>query len=219
MFKLLLSMIFSLFILHAGDFNTVNEKLLKASSTGNLQLIKRALKEGANINIQDHLGRSALMLATYNNDYVTSKLLIQKGADVNILDNALNNPFLYAGAEGYIDILRLTIEAGADASLLNRYGGTALIPASEHGYVDVVKLILSKTNTDVNHINNLGWTALLEAIILNDGNKNQQETIKLLIEHGADVNIKDFNNVSPYEHAKKRGFKEIEEILLNANAL
>jgi len=212
-------MILSLLLLNANEYDTINKKLLNASNLGNLKLIRSVLKQGANINIKDHRGRTSLMIATYNNDYETSKLLIVEGANVNILDNLLNNPFLYAGAEGYIDILRLTIDAGADASLLNRYGGTALIPASEHGYVDVVKLILTKTNTDVNLINHLGWTALLEAIILSNGNKNQQETIKLLIEYGADVNIKDFNNVSPYEHAKRRGFKEIEKILLNANAL
>ncbi|MDQ0202003.1 hypothetical protein J2S10_005214 [Neobacillus ginsengisoli] len=34
-----------------------------------------------------------------------------------------------------------------------------MIPASEHGYVDVVKLLLDNTDIDVNHVNNLGWTA------------------------------------------------------------
>jgi ankyrin repeat protein len=91
-----------------------------------------------------------------------------------------------------------------------------LIPASEHGYVDVVKELLTNTEIDVNHVNNLGWTALMEAIILNNGNETQQQTVQLLIEHGADVNIPDKENVTPLQHAREKDFKEIEEILLKA---
>jgi ankyrin repeat protein len=129
-----------------------------------------------------------------------------------------NNPFLYACAEGFIEILKLTIAAGADPAITNRYGGTALIPASEHGYVDVVKELLTNTEIDVNYVNNLGWTALMEAIILNNGNETQQQTVQLLIEHGADVNIPDKENVTPLQHAREKAFKEIEEILLKAGA-
>lgn len=107
---------------------------------------------------------------------------------------------------------------GLDPTITNRYGGTALIPASEHGYVDVIKELLSRTEVDVNHVNNLGWTALLEAIILNNGNETQQQVIQLLIEDGADVNIPDKEGVTPLQHAKEHGFKEIEDILLKAGA-
>jgi hypothetical protein len=50
----------------------------------------------------------------------------------------------------------------------NRYGGTALIPACHYGHVETVRLLLG-TAIDVDHVNNLGWTALLEAVILGDG--------------------------------------------------
>ncbi len=84
--------------------------------------------------------------------------------------------------------------------------------------MDVVKELLNHTEIDVNHVNNLGWTALLEAIILNDGNEKQQQTVQLLIDNGADVNLPDQENVTPIQHARERGFKEIEEILLKAGA-
>ncbi|MFB3166487.1 ankyrin repeat domain-containing protein [Neobacillus sp. 179-C4.2 HS] len=196
----------------------MEEQLIQAAKGKDADTVRRLIEEGVDINTQDSEGRTSTMIATYNNDAETAKILIDAGADVNIQDEIENNPFLYAGAEGYIEILKLTIKAGADPSITNRYGGTALIPASEHGYVDVIKALLNKTDIDINHINDLGWTALLEAIILNNGDEKQQQTVQMLIDHGADVNIPDHNKVTPLQHARKKGFKEIENILLKAGA-
>ncbi|MED3689183.1 ankyrin repeat domain-containing protein [Peribacillus butanolivorans] len=196
----------------------VNEQLIQAAERKETETISRLIEEGADINTQDSEGRTATMIATYNNDVETAKILITAGADVNIQDDMKNNPFLYAGAEGYLEILKLTINAGADTTITNRYGGTALIPASEHGYVNVIKELLTNTDIDINHVNNLGWTALLEAIILSNGDEKQQQTVQLLIDHGADVNIADHNNVTPLQHAREKGFKEIEQILTKEGA-
>ncbi|MET3321862.1 UNVERIFIED_ORG: ankyrin repeat protein [Peribacillus simplex] len=196
----------------------MNEQLIQAAERKETETISRLIEEGADINTQDSEGRTATIIATYNNDFETAKILITAGADVNIQDDMKNNPFLYAGAEGYLEILKLTINAGADPKITNRYGGTALIPASEHGYVNVIKELLTNTDIDINHVNNLGWTALLEAIILSNGDEKQQQTVQLLIDHGADVNIADHNNVTPLQHAHEKGFKEIEQILIKEGA-
>ncbi|NUU74447.1 ankyrin repeat domain-containing protein [Paenibacillus xylanilyticus] len=200
------------------SMTSLDIQLLEAAEQRDTESIEKLIEEGAKINAQDENGRTAAMIATYNNDLASAAMLIEAGADVNVQDNMKNNPFLYAGAEGYLDILKLAIEAGADPAITNRYRGTALIPASEHGYVDVVRELLTQTSVNVNHVNELGWTALLEAIILNDGNARQQETIQLLVDHGADVNISDRDGVSPLSHAKNKGYKEIEEILVRAGA-
>ncbi|WP_188388687.1 ankyrin repeat domain-containing protein [Priestia taiwanensis] len=192
--------------------------LFQAVEAKDTQKVLTLLKDDIPINAQDAKGRTSLMIATHNNDYDMAKLLIDNGADVNIQDKQQDNPFLYAGAEGYLEILKLTIDAGADPTLTNRYGGTPLIPASEHGHVEVVKELLTRTKVDVNHINNLGWTALMEAIVLNSGGPRQQEVISLLITHGADVNIPDKDGITPLQHAKEKGFTEIEQILLQAGA-
>jgi ankyrin repeat protein len=57
----------------------------------------------------------------------------------------------------------MTLAHGADLASTNRYGGTALIPACHYGHVEVVYRLL-KTRINVDHVNRLGWTALLEAV-------------------------------------------------------
>ena len=73
---------------------------------------------------------------------------------------------------------------------MNRYGGTALIPAAHHGHPEAVRVLLG-TAIDKDHVNKLGWTALLEAVILGDGGPVHTEIVRLLVEAGANVNIAD----------------------------
>lgn len=189
-------------------------KLIQAAEAGDVSAVLSLLQAGAQINATDERGRTAVMAATHANRVKAVQALIEAGADINIRDNLMDNPFLYASAEGLYEIVQLTIEAGADTRLTNRFGGTALIPACERGHVEIVRELLTRTDVDVNHVNNLGWTALLEAIILSDGGPRHQEIVKLLVDHGADVNIPDGNGVTPLEHAQARGFQEIERILI-----
>ncbi|MBT2762379.1 ankyrin repeat domain-containing protein [Paenibacillus sp. ISL-20] len=193
----------------------MDRELIEFAEQGNPEQVRQLLQSGANINATDEQGRTAVMAATYHNHVGTVEALIQAGADINIRDHQLNNVFLYAGAEGMMDILRLAIEAEADVTLTNRYGGTALIPASDRGHVEIVQELLTRTDIDVNHINNLNWTALLEAVILGDGSENYQRIVKLLLEHGADPRTPDLNGVTPLQHARERGYQEIEHILLD----
>lgn len=186
------------------------ESLITAASRGATAQVNDLLKRGAPINAQDAQGRTAVMAATHGNHIATVQALLAAGADVNIRDNRSDNPFLYAGASGYLEILKLAHAAGADPRLPNRFGGTALIPACERGHVEVVRFLLTETRVDVNHVNNLGWTGLLEAIILSDGGPRHQQIVDLLLAHRADVNLADKNGVTPLRHAKQRGFREIQ---------
>lgn len=190
--------------------------LVDLAARGDIAGVTALLDAGADIDQQGAGGQTAAMAATYANNIEMAQRLFARGANPNIQDDMLNTPFLYAGAEGYLEILKLANEAGADPTILNRFGGTALIPAAEHGYVEVVRYLLVHTEVDVNHVNNLGWTALLEAIMLNDGGPAQQETIRILIAHGADVTIADADGVTPMDHARQRGFSEIAAILAGA---
>lgn len=204
--------------LSAEEVQAMNAQLIAAAERGDTTTALQLLAAGAAINSRDERGRTAVMAATHSNQVATVGALIAAGADIHIQDNRLDNPFLYAGAEGLLEILKLTIDAGANTKLTNRFGGTALIPAAERGHIDVIKELLTRTDVEVNHVNNLGWTALLEAIILSDGGPRHVEVVRLLIDAGADVNLADGQGVTPLVHARQRGYTIIVELLQNAGA-
>lgn len=93
------------------------------------------------LNDQDEKGQTPVMIATYNNDYPTAKVLIEAGADVNIRDTMLNNPFLYAGAENLLEILRLTVDHGADVNIADKNGVTPLQHARAKGFTEIVRIL------------------------------------------------------------------------------
>lgn len=196
----------------------MDERLFAAAADGDLAGIAAAIADGADIDARDATGRTALLVATEARQTAAVRALVEAEANVDLQDDKLDNPFLYAGAEGLLDILRLVNEAGADPAITNRYGGVAIIPASERGHVEVVRYLLEQTDVDVDHVNKLGWTALLEAILLSDGGPRHQTVVALLIEHGADVDLADGDGVRPLAHARARGQTEIAALLEAAGA-
>jgi uncharacterized protein len=180
--------------------------------------IQALLSRGADIDARDEAGRTALLIATHGNRIEVARVLIEAGADVNAKDRINDSPYLYAGARGHLEILMMTLAHGADLKSTNRYGGTALLPAAERGHVDTVRTLI-EAGVDVDHVNNLGWTALLEAMILGNGGERHQQIVELLAKAGADINLADRDGVKPLQHARSRGYREIEAILVAAGAM
>lgn len=178
-----------------------------------LAAVKSALDKGANVNTKDRIGRSLLLIATREKQIEMAKLLVSYKADVNLQDDQLDSAFLYAGASGQTELVKLFLENGARFDLFNRYNGTALIPACERGYVETVKVLVKTKDFPVNHVNRLGWTALMEAVILGNGSKKYQEIVQILKDNGADLSIPDHSGKTPLQHAESMGFEEIARIL------
>ncbi|WP_255431170.1 ankyrin repeat domain-containing protein [Pedobacter sp. N36a] len=196
--------------------NNTNE-IFQIIAQQNLSGMKEWLSQKPNLELKNEKGETPLMAVTYLNQVPMANLLIDAGANVNAQDQLKNSPFLYAGAAGQLEILKLCLKSGADYKVFNRYNGTALIPACEKGHIAVVEELLKDKSYPIDHINRLGWTALLEAVILSDGGPKHIKIVQLLVDAGASTSIKDKDGITALDHAKKKNFKEIINILENAS--
>jgi len=160
-----------------------------------------------------------LIAAAYANDVDAARKLIDAGADVNAKDDTVQSAYLIATSEVGDDpaLLELTLANGADVRSLDSYNGTGLIRAADRGYTTIVARLL-ETDIEVDHVNLLGWTALLEAIILGGGDPAHTEVVRQLVEAGADVNLADGQGVPPLAHAEQSGYDRMVEILRDAGA-
>ncbi|TXT08962.1 hypothetical protein VHUM_02436 [Vanrija humicola] len=189
-------------------------QLLKAAASGDVNGITRALSAGADIEARDSSQRTSLLLASLGDHVDAAKALVAAGADPNAQDGLLQSAWLVTGVTGSVPMLEVLLKASPppDLTLRNRYGGVSVIPASERGHVDYVRRVVT-TGIDVNHVNNLGWTALLEAVILGDGSGKYGQIVEILLEAGAKPSIGDNDGVTALQHARKKGQGRIVEIL------
>ena len=75
-----------------------------------------------------------------------------------------------------------------------------------------------KAGAPLDHVNNLGWTALIESIVLGDGGTRHTATLVALVDAGANVNIADRNGMTPLHLAQGRGYRDMVELLAQAGA-
>ena len=151
------------------------------------------------------LGQTPLGAATKANSIEIALRLLDAGADPNAKDSIEDSAFLYAGAEGFNDILLATLTHGADVTSLTRFAGTALIPASEHAHVETVRILID-AGVPLDHMNNFGWTALHEAIVLGDGGEGAAQVVRMLLEAGADPRLPSGGGDSPRNLAAGEGY-------------
>jgi len=189
--------------------------MLDAAARGDAARLEKLIASSAPLDPADGAGQTPLLLAVQGNHLAAVEALIKAGSDINAQAANKDTPWLLAGALGRTDMLRLMIPRGPDFSIRNRFGGNALIPACERAHVDTVKLLLT-TKIDVNHVNNLGWTCLLEIVILGDGGPRHVEVARLVLAAGANPNIADKDGVSPLTHAKRTGQREIAQLIADA---
>jgi hypothetical protein len=192
--------------------------LHEAAAKGDAAEIERLIAAGEKLNIQDSRSRTPLHVAVFFKKYDAVWALLKAGANPNTLEYQRYDPLTIAAVANDVEMVKILLAGGASArNVTSRYDGTALIAAAHLGHVEVVKLLIA-AKAPLNHVNNLGWTALMESIVLGGGGANHTATLRALVEAGADVNIPDRQGITPLQHARQRGYSEMARILEAAGA-
>lgn len=190
--------------------------LHKAAHENDLAALNALISSGANVDARDGQGRTPAHVAAFaSNDDIVRTLAVA-GADMNALENDRYDVITIAAVANDPDMVSSAIAAGNDPGLTTSvYDGTALIAAAHLGHHEVVKRLIA-ADAPLDHVNNLAWTALIEAVVLGDGGSDHIETVRALVAAGADRSIGDRNGVTPLQHAVSRGFDEIADIIRSA---
>lgn len=187
-------------------------RLLEAARTGDADEAALALRQGANLEARNELRQTPLLLAAAADHLEVARLLVDLGADGNAVDHRSDTPWLVTGVTGSVAMVDVLLPARPDLTLTNRFGGLSPIPASERGHVDYVRRMAS-LEIDLDHVNDLGWTALLEAVILGDGSDTYAELVQVLVDAGVDTSITDKQGRTALDHARAKGQQRVVEVL------
>lgn len=187
--------------------------LLAAAQHGDAEALARLLADKPAVETRDAHQRTPLHIATYASQHHAIRLLAAAGADLNALEYQRYDPVTIAAVANDEATLALLLALGARAdNITSPYDGTALIAAAHLGHVGVVQQLIA-AGAPLEHVNNLGWTALIEAIVLGDGGPRHTEIVKLLLTAGADAGLADRSGVSPLMLARGRGYAEMAALL------
>lgn len=187
-----------------------------AAALGDAAEVTRHIGAGADVNGRDGYERTPLHVATYFRRHEVIALLASAGADLGAKERDRYDPLTIAAVADDAATVRVLIDLGASAKLVtSRHNGTALIAAAHLGHDEVVKLLI-QAGAPLNHVNNLGWTALIESIVLGKGGPRHTETLRALVRAGANVNLPDREGMTPRGMAWARGYWEMVRLLENA---
>lgn len=187
--------------------------LHRAAASGNVPEIRNLLADRANPNQRDQAGRTPLHVAAFGSHYDAIRALVSAGSDINALEAGRYDVITIAAVKDDVRMVKLAIELGGNPkAITSRYDGTALIAAAHLGHAEVVSELIA-ADAPLDHVNNLGWTALMEAVVLGNGGVRHVAIVRALVAAGATKTIADRDGATPLHHAQRRGYLAMVDLL------
>jgi ankyrin repeat protein len=187
-----------------------------AAATGDVPAIEQLVAAGEKPNIQDANSRTPLIVAAFRRQHGAAQALLRLGANPNARDADGYDVVTVAAINNDVEMLKTALAGGANArAVVGRDDGSALISAAQLGFVDIVRTLI-EANANVDHVNGRGWTALITAVVLGNGDKQHIETVEALVAARADGDIKDHQGKTAIDYARARGYSDMVRILQKA---
>ena len=192
--------------------------LLAAAARGDAAEIRRLAAGGSSPDVRDAYQRTPLHVAAYHRHHEAMRALVTAGANPNALERDRYDIVTIPAVADDVATLEVALALGASAkNVTSRYDGTALIAAAHLGHADVVRTLI-RAGAPLDHVNNLGWTAVIEAIVLGDGGPRHTDTLRALVEAGANPSLSDRGGQTPLALARSRGYEGMVRLLQQAGA-
>jgi len=192
--------------------------LFAAATRGDAAEVQRLAATGADVGARDGHGRTPQHVAAFAGRHEAMRALVRHGADANALENDRYDIVTIAAVADDVPTLVAALQSGCrSTNVTSRYDGTALIAAAHLGHDGVVRELI-RAGAPLDHVNNLGWTALIESIVLGNGGPRHVATLRALVGAGANVNLADRSGTTPLALARARGYRDMVAILERAGA-
>jgi ankyrin repeat protein len=187
-----------------------------AAAAGDASEIERLVATGEKPDLQDSRSRTPLHVAAWFGRHEAARTLIRLGAKPNAREGERFDVLTIAAIKGDLDMVEIALAGGADPrAIVGTYASTALIEAAHLGHVAIVKRLIA-ARAPLDHFNNLGFTALIEAVVLGNGSANHTGIVAELIRGGADVNLTDRQGMTALAYARSRRYAEMVKLLEDA---
>jgi len=222
--------------------------LHRAAALGDVSAAKDLISNGVDVNSKDEYGQTPLHLAVrYGNENIAN-LLISKGANVHARDRYGNMPLHYAAQYEQTKMAELLINSGANVNAKSNRGWTALHFSAEYGWtsLDMAKLLIAKgadldaeDNCRATPLDMASWNSMkdLVELLMAKGAKHysnkqmdswrplfaaarsgDKDGLRLLIDQGLDVNVRDASGWTPLHHAAQQGHVDVCALLISKGA-
>lgn len=153
---------------------------------------------------------NALHIAAHVGSKALVKLYINNGVDVNCQNVKGDNALMWASRMGHLHVVRSLLKRKANADIQNDAGNTALCWAIKHGHAEIVDALLTDGRANVN----LCKLTCHKIPIIKACAIGNSSILKLLLKHGADVNVCIMRMERPLHYASHNGHSEIIKTLL-----
>ena len=205
-----------------------NLEFFEAAAKGDFAKVCSEVSKGADVNVANGDGRTALMRSAKRGYTDIVRFLLDNGADTHARDKNNKTALMGAAKKGHVEICRMLVHAGADVNSHDNKGRTALMRAALLGEGETVAYLVSK-GADVNARDEQGRTALMEAVnaynsdIIADNRGctalmraayiGYPELVKTLLDHGADKYIKDNEANMAIHYVRKECLADLKDLL------
>ena len=191
--------------------DNINEELWNAAKKGDIDKVRKYIKEGANVNYSDSCGWSVLVRAATSGHSEIVKILVTAGANLEQKRQDGSTALTEAAQQGHSDVVKILVTAGAKIEHQVQ-GCTALTWASDRGHIDIVKILVT-AGAELDYKSKYGYSALTLASY-----KGHSEIVKFLVSKGAKLEHKDSYGFTALNLAAQKGHTDIVEILVTAGA-